>query len=161
MMKYIKLLRVRHYMKNLLVFAALACSGRLLRAEKLLPCACGFAAFCAASSAVYIVNDIRDRERDRLHPVKRARPVASGAVTLRRARFLAAAAALAAALCDALAAAPSASPLLAGYLALNLAYSFGLKNVPLADVSILAAGFLLRLLYGARITGTPSPTGCT
>lgn len=85
----LKLLRVHHYIKNLLVFAALACSGEFFNEKKLFTCIAAFAAFCMASSFVYIVNDIRDRERDRLHPTKCCRPVASGRVSIPHAVALA------------------------------------------------------------------------
>lgn len=152
---FLRLMRVRHYVKNLLVFAALGCSGRLFQADKLTAALAGFAAFCAASSVVYIINDIRDREKDRLHPTKRERPIASGRVSPRSAGILAGVLLLAALLCNALVFRPLSSVLLALYVALNLAYSFGLKDVPLVDTAILSAGFLLRVMYGAAVTEIP------
>lgn len=149
----LKLMRVHHYIKNLLVFVALACSGKLFDGGRLLDCALGFAAFCLLSSAVYIVNDIRDREKDRLHPTKRERPVASGRVSVPRAWMMAGAALLGALVCNLLAFRPVATVLLAMYLLLNLGYSFGLKDVPIADIAILVSGFLLRMLYGASVAG--------
>ena len=74
MKKYLKLMRVHHYMKNILVFAALACSGQLFDSEKFLRCLFGCIAFCMVCSIVYIINDIMDREKDRCHPAKRHRP---------------------------------------------------------------------------------------
>lgn len=70
MTRYLKLMRVHHYMKNLLVFAALVASGELFDASKLGAGVLGFVAFCATASAIYIINDIRDRDKDRLHPTK-------------------------------------------------------------------------------------------
>lgn len=153
MKHYIKLMRVHHYIKNFLVFAALACSGQFFRREKLLAGLAGFVAFCLASSVVYIINDIRDREKDRKHPTKCRRPIAAGTVSVKNAGVLAVVLAAVAAICNALVFQPVASGLLALYLLLNLAYSFGLKNVPLVDVTILVAGFLIRILYGALVTG--------
>lgn len=75
MKHYLKLMRVHHYIKNLLVFAALACSGQFFNIQKLLAGFAGFAAFCMVSSVVYIVNDIRDKEKDQKHPTKRNRPL--------------------------------------------------------------------------------------
>lgn len=147
----VKLMRVRHYIKNLLVFAALGCSGQLFHMEKLAAVLAGFAAFCALSSAIYTVNDIQDAERDRLHPVKRNRPVASGRVSVKTAWLLAAALLAASALFHVLTLRPGAAALLALYAAMNLAYSFGLKNVPLVDVVILSGGFLVRVIYGAMV----------
>lgn len=153
MKKYIKLMRVHHYIKNLLVFAALACSGQLFNLDKLLSGAAGFAAFCLICSVVYIINDIRDRDKDRLHPTKCTRPIASGAVSVKQAWLLAAVLFVLACLCNGLQFDTVSTMLLALYFVLNLAYSFGLKNIPMVDVTILVAGFLIRILYGAFITG--------
>lgn len=153
MRQFVKLMRPHHYIKNLLVFAALACSGQFFDPGKLTACLVGFAAFCLLSSAVYIINDIQDREKDRLHPTKCRRPIASGAVSVHQAWILAAVLLVAAVLCHLLTRRLSAGLLLALYLVLNLAYSMGLKHVPILDVTILVAGFLIRILYGALITG--------
>ena len=150
---YIRLMRVHHYIKNFLIFAALACSGQLFCWEKLLTALIGFGAFCAASSAVYLINDIRDREKDMLHPVKCRRPIASGRVPEKNAWFLAVGLMLLAFLGNVAVFHPAATFFLVLYLVLNGLYSFGLKNIPLVDVSILVSGFLLRMIYGAEITG--------
>ena len=155
MKKYLKLLRIHHYIKNLLVFAALACSGQMFSSGKLLSCLAGFAAFCAVSSTVYIVNDIRDAEKDRLHPVKCLRPIASGAVSVRTAVILAVILTVTAFICNALVFRLLSTILLAVYLLMNLGYSFGLKDIPLVDITILVAGFGLRLYYGALICDIP------
>ena len=102
---------------------------------------------------VYIINDIRDVEKDRNHPTKCRRPIAAGTVSVKNAWILAAVLALTAALCNGLVFNGWATGLLALYLALNLAYSFGLKNIPIVDITILVAGFLIRILYGALVTG--------
>lgn len=153
MRHYLKLMRIRHYVKNLLVFAALACSGQFFHIEKLLPSIAAFAAFCMVSSAIYIINDIRDVEKDRNHPVKCNRPIAAGTVSIHGAWCLAAVLLALAILFNYLAFRAASTVLLALYFALNLGYSFGLKNIPILDVAILAAGFLLRILYGAFVTG--------
>lgn len=152
MKHYLKLMRVHHYIKNLLVFAALACSGELFVWAKLRAALVGFAAFCLMSSVVYIVNDIRDRDNDRRHPSKCHRPLAAGTVSLRGAWVLAAVLLVLSVLCCALTFRPASAVLLTLYLLLNLGYSLGLKNIPLVDVTILVAGFLLRILYGAVVT---------
>ena len=152
MKHYIKLMRPHHYIKNILIFAALACSGQLFNPEKLIHGLLGFAAFCLVSSVVYIINDIRDVEKDRNHPTKCRRPIASGAVSPRNAGILAAVLLVIAVLCNLAVFDAVASALLALYLALNLAYSFGLKNIPIVDITILVAGFLIRILYGALVT---------
>lgn len=135
---YLRLIRVRHYMKNLLVFAALGCSGRLFQADKLTAALAGFAAFCAASSVVYIINDIRDREKDRLHPTKRERPIASGRISPRRAGILAGGLLLAALLCNALVFHPLPSALLGAVgSAVNMTHS--VKGTVMCGAFLLAA----------------------
>lgn len=152
MKPYIKLMRPHHYIKNFLVFAALACSGQLFDGKKLLAGITGFIAFCMVSSVVYIINDIRDVEKDRRHPTKRNRPIAAGTVSVKSAWALAAAVFAVALVCNFLSYHFVSTVLLALYLVLNLAYSFGLKNMPIVDVTILVAGFLIRILYGAFVT---------
>jgi 4-hydroxybenzoate polyprenyltransferase len=106
-----------------------------------------FAAFCLVSSAVYVMNDIADREADRLHPAKRSRPLAQGEVGVGWAVALCVALALAG---FALAAAVSLPALViaAAYVGLNLAYSAGLKHVAILDVFMISGGFMLRILAG-------------
>jgi 4-hydroxybenzoate polyprenyltransferase len=113
-----------------------------------------FAAFCLVSSAVYTMNDIADRDADRLHPTKRLRPLARGDVGLGPASALCAALALAGV---ALAAwvSLSALVLVGAYIVLNIAYSAGLKHVAILDVFIISAGFMLRILAGTIGLGIP------
>lgn len=153
MKHYLKLMRVHHYIKNLLVFAALACSGQLLNQKKLAFGVIAFIAFSMVSSTVYIVNDIRDREKDRKHPTKCKRPIAAGTVTVRQACGLTIVLLVIALVCNGMIFQPVSTLLLGLYLLLNLAYSFGLKNIPIVDVTILVAGFLIRIMYGAFVTG--------
>lgn len=153
MKHYIKLMRPHHYIKNFLVFAALACSGQLFDPKKLFAGFAGFIAFCMISSVVYIINDIRDVEKDRMHPTKCKRPIAAGTVSVKNAWVLAFVLLVIAIACNFLTFHRIATLLLFLYLILNLAYSFGLKNIPLVDVTILVAGFLIRILYGAFVTG--------
>lgn len=145
-------MRVHHYIKNLLVLAALACSGQLFQPAKSAAGLLGFSSFCALSSAVYIINDIRDIEKDRCHPTKRLRPLAAGIIPVNSARLLALVLIITAFLCDRALLRAQTTVLLLIYLILNLAYSFGLKNVPLLDIAILVSGFLIRILYGALAT---------
>ena len=152
MKHYLKLMRPHHYIKNFLVFAALACSGQFFDMSKLLAALCGFWAFCMISSVVYIINDIRDVEKDRNHPTKCRRPIAAGTVSVKNAWIQAGLLLVIACICNTLVFRWSATALLAGYLVLNLAYSFGLKNVPIVDITILVSGFLIRVLYGAIAT---------
>lgn len=153
MKKYFKLMRVHHYIKNLLVFAALACSGQLFNLEMLISGIAAFVAFCMVSSIVYIVNDIRDKEKDQKHPTKSKRPIAAGTVSVKNAWVLVAILLIIAVVCNGIAFFTTSTLLLLLYLVLNLMYSFGLKNIPLVDIAILVAGFLIRILYGAFVTG--------
>lgn len=151
MKKYIKLFRVKHYIKNVLIFLPLVFSKNLLALDRLIPCLFGFLTFSIASSAIYIFNDIMDVEKDRQHPVKKNRPIASGEVSIKQA-------AVCAVLCLVLS---FVLQIFAGryiyigfillYLALNLAYSVALKKKPFWDVIILVSGFFIRVLYGAYI----------
>ena len=141
-------LRPAQWVKNLFVLVPLVFAHRLDRFDLSLQALTAFFAFCAASSAIYLLNDVRDRESDRNHPLKRLRPIAAG--HLGAGPALAAAGAL-------LALAASASLrlvapfawVLAAYVTLNVLYSLGLKRVVILDVMAIAAGFVLRVLAGA------------
>ena len=135
------------------MFVALACSGRLFDAEKLIPGFWGFLAFCMVSSAIYVINDIQDVEKDRAHPTKCHRPIASGAISLKSAWVMAALLTVLCAFFNWMAFSVSSTILLVLYLVLNIGYSLGLKNIPIVDVTILVSGFLIRVLYGAIVTG--------
>ena len=150
---YLQEMRVHHYIKNLLVFAPLLCSGQFLQPDKLLPSIYAFLSFCFISSAVYFINDIRDAEKDRNHPTKRNRPIAAGKISVRAAICFTIVLIVLAILFNCLCFRPFATVLLVLYFLLNLGYSFGMKNIPLLDVTILAAGFLIRALYGSVVTG--------
>jgi len=141
-------LRPHQWTKNLFVLAALGFSKHLFDGDAATRAGVALAVFCLLSGAVYLVNDLADAERDRLHPSKRTRPIASGALPVSVART---AAVLLLALALAAAAALSVGFLLCalGYVALNLAYSFGLKNVVILDVLAISLGFVLRAVAGA------------
>ena len=147
------LMRPHQWLKNVFVFAGLLFSPNWRDGALLGPIFTAFAAFCCASSLVYIINDWRDRASDAQHPEKRLRPLASGAIPLGIAFALAVAlllSSLALALGN-----PTLLTLLLIYVMLNLAYSWGLKHVPVVDVSIIASGFMLRLLAGTLAVGIP------
>ncbi len=152
MRDFLKMIRCHHYMKNLLVFSALAFSGQMTDTDKLLAGVIGFFAFCAASSFVYIVNDLRDREKDRLHPKKKDRPIASGRISTRTATITAIVCLLLALGLICLRFSIESLSLLAAYIILNLLYSWKLKDIPLLDVAILVSGFFIRVLLGGVIT---------
>ena len=142
-------MRPHHWLKNAFVFAGLVFSQSWSDGPLTLRVLLAFAAFCCLSSMIYIVNDWHDRASDALHPRKCHRPLASGAVSAPVALALAAAL-LAAGLL--LAANNRVLLLLLGlYAVLNLAYSWRLKQIPVLDVSIIATGFMLRLLAGTVV----------
>lgn len=155
-LELVKLMRPKHYIKNFLILVSITFDRNLFNPAVLGQVMLGFAAFCLLTSAVYVVNDIRDVESDRQHEVKRNRPIASGAVPIPAAWVLAAGL-LAAALAIQLAAFGNRGGsllLMAAYFAANLGYSLGLKHVPFLDIVLLVLGFVLRVLYGAAIVGS-------
>jgi 4-hydroxybenzoate polyprenyltransferase len=141
-------LRPHQWTKNLVVFAALALSKHLFEPEPLLRSLLAFAVFCGLSGAVYLLNDVADVEGDRLHPRKRLRPVASGALGVRAARIVAVALGVGSLAVGLVLGAPFAGCALA-YLVLNVAYSFRLKNVVIVDVIAVSLGFVIRAIAGA------------
>jgi 4-hydroxybenzoate polyprenyltransferase len=141
-------LRPRQWTKNLLLFAGIVFAAQLGDASRWVAAITAFVAYCAASSAAYLVNDVRDVGSDRLHPVKRLRPVARGELAPSRALALAAAlTVLAVGLAGALGWASLAC--LVAFLALQAAYSLGLKAIELVDVLAIAGLFVLRASAGA------------
>ncbi|MFZ5823579.1 MAG: decaprenyl-phosphate phosphoribosyltransferase [Bacillota bacterium] len=151
---YIRLLRPRQWIKNGLVLAALLFSGKLLDLTSVAWSALAFAAFSLAASAVYCYNDAFDAERDALHPRKRLRPVAAGAVARPIAFLLAALLAggglLAAAYVD-----KRLGGVILLYLVINLLYSIWLKHMVFLDILAVASGFVLRALGGAFAISVP------
>lgn len=146
---YIQLIRPKHYLKNVLIFLPLVFGGHLFEKDYLVPTLQAFVIFSLVASGIYIVNDLKDRKLDALHPKKKNRPIASGAVGVGSAVVLAGALFFIAGLLQYKADFSAASTIiLVSYVAINIAYSFGLKNVPIVDVLILSLGFVLRVVYG-------------
>jgi len=143
----IRSLRPAQWAKNLFVLAPLVFAQRLLDVREATAAFLAFAAFCMISSTVYLINDLRDREEDRKHPLKRRRPIASGALPVPVALVSASVLGV-----GALGLAFSLNLATGGftvtYLALNLLYSFGVKHVVILDVMALSLGFVLRVLAG-------------
>lgn len=139
--------RPHQWTKNVLVLAPLLPAGQLFSWSAVSGAAIAFASFCIASSGIYLVNDVRDVEADRAHPVKRRRPIASGQVSPRTAA-IAAPLLLVAALVVAMAARPELVLVIALYEAIQLAYCLGLKHEPVLELASVASGFLLRALAG-------------
>jgi 4-hydroxybenzoate polyprenyltransferase len=142
-------LRPRQWSKNLLLFAGLVFAAKLGDATRWLEALVAFAAYCAASSAAYLVNDIRDAANDRQHPVKRLRPIASGELSAASAVALAACL-TAAALAGAAVLGLGSLAFVGAFLVLQGAYTAGLKHVVLIDVLAIAGLFVLRASAGAE-----------
>ncbi len=142
-------MRPRQWSKNLLLFAGLLFAAKLGDGTRWLEALDAFAAYCAASSAAYLVNDVSDAGHDREHPVKRLRPVASGELPARTAVAIAAAL-TAAAFAGVAALGLGSVAFLAGFLVLQAAYTAGLKHVVLIDVLAIAGLFVLRASAGAE-----------
>jgi 4-hydroxybenzoate polyprenyltransferase len=142
-------MRPRQWSKNLLLFAGLLFAAKLGDGTRWLEALDAFAAYCAASSAAYLVNDVSDAGHDCEHPVKRLRPVASGELPARTAVAIAAAL-TAAAFAGVAALGLGSVAFLAGFLVLQAAYTAGLKHVVLIDVLAIAGLFVLRASAGAE-----------
>lgn len=162
MKDYIRLARPAHWMKNILVLLPLLCSGHLLEPWRLWSALWGLVAFSLTASGIYVINDIRDREKDRCSTTKCHRPIAAGKISVPHAIIYAVFLLALALLCGYMASglSPAGLGLLGAYFLMNLGYSLGLKNVPLVDIAILALGFLLRMLYGSAVTSIEPMQGC-
>ena len=147
--------RVHQWTKNLLVFAAPLAAGALGHPSALGRVSVAFAAFCLLATGAYLINDVRDLAEDRLHPVKRHRPVASGAVAPGHA-LLAGAAAILLGIVVAGTLGLSVAAVAAGYALLNIAYTCVLRRIAIADICAIAGAFVLRALAGGLAAGVPS-----
>jgi 4-hydroxybenzoate polyprenyltransferase len=142
-------LRPKQWPKNLLLFGGLVFAAKLGDGERWLQAAAAFAAYCLASGAAYLVNDLRDAPLDRVHPVKCRRPIAAGEISERGALALAGVLAAAAIVLTAWLG-PWSVLFLAAFLALQAAYSLGLKHAVLIDVLAIAGLFVVRAAAGAE-----------
>lgn len=156
MKKYLKLFRCSHYLKNMLIFLPLFFSDNLFNVKNLIWLGYMIIPFCLVSSVIYIINDIKDVEKDKMHPQKSKRPIASGTISIYMAKkavyILVSLMILTLGVVswiDYLL--PQVPFLLFIYFIINFGYSSGLKNVPILDVFILAAGYLIRVFYGAVV----------
>ena len=142
-------MRPRQWTKNLLLFAGLLFAAKLGDLTRWLEALAAFAVYSAGSSAAYLVNDVRDAEHDRAHPLKRLRPIASGGLSPRVALWAAGGLACAA-VAGAAALGPWSAAFLCGFLTLQIAYTAGLKHVVLIDVLAIAGLFVVRAAAGAE-----------
>lgn len=155
MKNYLKLIRVKHWFKNCLIFLPLFFSINIFNKEYFFTCVLAFFVFCFSSSIVYVLNDLNDIESDKHHPIKKNRPLASGAISKRNAWITIGVLGLIIIfemfyfynkqhniLIIII-------PLL--YIILNILYSKALKNIPIIDVVILVSGFVFRVMYGGVV----------
>lgn len=151
-MEYLKLMRPKHYIKNLLIFLPLVFSGMFFTERNFFKTFFGYICFCLVASCIYIINDIKDRKKDKKHTVKCKRPIASGKISVKNAILQMYFLMFITLLLMFVIKLPIKSIfLILVYFIINLGYSFGLKNIPLLDVAIIALGFIIRVLYGASI----------
>lgn len=150
----IKLIRPKQWVKNSFVFAPLIFAGEFLKIDSIYSALFAAFLFCLAASAVYIVNDLKDIEKDRAHPEKsKKRPLASGQVTPQSAMMLLALIYMALAFSWLIA--PKVIYVILVYLLLNWAYTFKLKHEPVIEIFIVAFGFVLRVYAGAVALAVP------
>ena len=154
-MKYFRLLRVRHYMKNFLIVLPLFFSGKMMQKEAVISTIIGVVCFCFVSSAIYILNDLHDAPMDREHPTKCKRPIASGEVSTKAAICVCIACLAVALLLAFLDHMPWTGYAYAGiYIVCNVIYSFKGKEIPVLDILLLGAGYPIRVLFGGAVIAT-------
>lgn len=153
-MKYFSLLRINNWIKNLFFLVPVFFAGEIFNPDKLIQVIGGMFFFSLATSSIYIINDYRDRDKDAQHPIKKFRPIAARTITPLKAGIIAIFLLIIA----------SVGSFYLGYhfflivlfyFILNLGYSFGLKNIPIVDVIIIAIGFIIRVQAGATLGEVP------
>lgn len=152
-MKYLKLIRIKHWIKNILIFLPIICAG-LLSVDTILNTSLGFLSFSFMSSFIYIINDLKDIEKDKNHPRKKNRPLASGAIKKSTAIIIAVVMlilSLSITIIINKGVNNLSLYLLLSYMIINIGYSLGLKNIAIIDVVLLASGFIIRVYYGASL----------
>lgn len=150
----IRAMRPRQWVKNFLVVLAPLAGGVLFQPDALEGVALAFVAFCLVSSAVYLLNDIRDVEEDRLHPRKRFRPIAAGELSIPVAAVMGIVLGLAG-LALGFWTAPALGVTLVVYVAIQILYSAVLKHLPVIDLAVVSSGFLLRAIAGGVAVAVP------
>ena len=155
MKDYLKLIRVKHWLKNGLVFLPIFFSINILNKEMLILSIIAFFIFSISSSIVYVINDIEDVDKDKRHPIKKNRPLASGRISITEAKIIRAILIILLGIILGIIGPYTDSiwvfiiPII--YIAMNILYSKKLKNIPIVDVVIIVLGFLLRVMYGGVI----------
>ena len=154
MKEYIRLIRLHQWAKNMLLFAPLFFAGHFTEVGLFINAVYGFILFGLLASSIYIFNDFKDIEKDRLHPVKKNRPLASGSISIRSALILAAVLFIGS-LSIAWILNHAFFYILLSYGIINILYSLGMKNFSLLDIFIVSSGFVLRVYAGGVLTSTP------
>ena len=155
MKNYLKLIRVKHWLKNGLVFLPIFFSLNILNKEMLLTSVLAFFIFSFTSSIVYVTNDIADIDKDKLHPIKKNRPLASGKVSIKEAKLIRGILLIVLGILLGIISKSIESiwvlliPVI--YLVMNIAYSKKLKDIPIIDVVVIVTGFILRVIYGGLV----------
>ena len=156
MRNYLKLIRVKHWLKNILIFLPIFFSINILNLNYLKISSLAFIIFCLSSSIVYIINDIKDIEKDKNHPIKKYRPLASGKVTKNKAFIILIVLIIMNLLLMTYLYININSVLVylipIIYIVINILYSFILKDIPIIDVGVIVLGFVLRVMYGGITT---------
>lgn len=153
MQQYLKLMRVKQWVKNLFVFIPLFFSGNFFNTDLMIQSFVGFVLFSFVASSIYIINDYVDIEKDKKHPEKKNRPLAAGTISKQNAIILFLLLLLISIGGSLLLENYKVGAILLVYFLMNVAYSFKLKQIAILDVMIIATGFLMRVLVGGYITG--------
>jgi len=154
LIELIKLIRIKHWTKNLFIFLPLFFAGEITSIELFVKAFVVFVAYSFAASSVYIINDLNDAERDRVHPKKKDRPIASGKIKPLTAWITCALLMLASfAISIFITDITFVTLIILYYVVQNILYTFWFKNYAIVDVSIIAVGFILRILVGGCATG--------
>ena len=148
MKKYIKLIRVKHYIKNLLIFLPIIFSQRITDITALTKTLIAFILFCISTSIIYVINDIRDIDKDKNNPKKKTRPLASGEISIKQAIkvIIILSIILISGMIIFFRNNVYVIAIMVVYIIINMLYSIKLKNIPILDIAILATGFLLRVI---------------
>jgi 4-hydroxybenzoate polyprenyltransferase len=153
----LRLLRPRQWIKNIVVLAGLVFAERLAQARFTTAAFAAFVVFCALSSALYVINDLIDAPKDRLHPEKKRRPIAAGEISPLAAGILGISLAIGS-LWAAFSLGPRFGTTAAAYCALSLLYTLRLKREVIIDVMVIATGFVLRAIAGVQVLADLDPS---
>ena len=151
-MKYLNLLRVKHYIKNLIIFAPIFFNGSLFIGNNIYKMIISYICFSLITSVVYIINDIHDKDSDSKHFRKRNRPIASNQVSIRCGYLICFLLLLISSLLAILLKIPCNSlVIMYSYLIINILYTYLLKNIPYVEILVIILNFIIRIIYGASI----------